>query len=66
MKNPIRNRMGTLIGTTEIRNDGTIELRNRGGTLVGTEDKNGRTCDRNGTLKATGRGSLSALIGGLS
>lgn len=66
MRNPIKNRGGILIGTTEVRNDGTIELRNRGGTLVGTEDKNGATRDRNGILKATGKGSLSSLMGSLS
>jgi len=65
MKTPIRDRGGVLLGTTELRQDGTIELRNRGGTLVGTEDKYGNTRDRSGTLKSTGKGSLLSLMSGL-
>ena len=62
MRNPIRDRGGILLGTTESYPDNKIALRSRNGELIGTEDKYGTTRDRNGAVVATGKGSLTSLL----
>jgi len=61
-KQYLRDKIGALLGTIEIRNDGRQEIRDSIGALKGTYDpKSNQTRDARGALVGTGN-LLSSLL----